>query len=190
MSKRLGQLNLALIVLVGGLCLFQWHREHEADTQIIELRRVAHEQERTIAGQADSLKGANEDISSFKTDVEGLKRKSDQSDVEIRLQKARIFSLEREKEHHEAEARVWKRTLEAYEKAVGDRDSDIKALFSQRDQLIGANKGTVKKANDAVEAYNQLVSKYEDVVAKYNDLATRYKAEHAAPAAPPAGHSS
>jgi chromosome segregation ATPase len=190
MSKRLNQANLVLVVLVGGLCLFQWHREHEADSQIVELRRVAQEQERTLSGQAESLRGANEDISSFKNDIEGLKKKSDQGDVEIRQQKARIFSLEREKDRHDKEAVAWKKSLDAYEKAVGDRDSDIKALFAQRDQLVVANRDTVKKANDAVEAYNQLVSKYEDVVAKYNELATRYKAEHAAAADQQAGHTS
>jgi chromosome segregation ATPase len=190
MSRRLNQANLVLIVLVGGLCLFQWSREHEADRQIVELRRVAHEQERSIAGQAESLRGANEDIANFKSDVEGLKKKSDQGDVEIRLQKARIFSLERDKERHDSEAAALKKSLEAYEKAVADRDADIKALFGQRDQLIGANRDTVKKANDAVDAYNQLVAKYEDVVAKYNDLATRYKAEHAPAPEQPANHSS
>ena len=190
MSRRLNQANFVLIVLVGGLCLLQWHREHEADNQIVELRRVAHEQERSLAGQAEFLRGANEDIANFKSDVEGLKKKSDQGDVEIRQQKARIFTLERDKERHDAEAAALKRSLGAYEKAVADRDADIKSLFGQRDQLVGTNRDTVRKANETVEAYNQLAAKYEDVVAKYNDLATRYKAEHAPAPEAQAGHSS
>jgi chromosome segregation ATPase len=179
MSYRLHQVNFVLLALVGGLCLFQWHREKQADDQIIDLRRIGQEQERKITTQGEAIRSANEDIDGFKGEVAGLKQKSDQSDAEIKQQKAHLFTLERDKEQHATEAAEWKKTFAAYDQAIAARDGDIKTLLGQRDQLVSANKDVAQKANQAVGSYNGLVAKYEDLVGKYNDLAKRYQAEHA-----------
>ncbi len=184
MSHRLHQINFVLLVFVGGLCLFQWHREKQADDQIVNLRRIGREQEGKIATQGEAIRSANEDLDGFKGEVAGLKHKSDESDTEIKQQKARIFTLERDKEQHAAEAAEWKKTFAAYDQAVAARDGDIKTLLGQRDQLVSANKDVAQKANQAVVSYNGLVAKYEDLVGKYNDLAKRYQAEHATASAP------
>jgi chromosome segregation ATPase len=179
MSYRLHQVNFVLLALVGTLCLFQWHREKQADDQIIDLRRIGQAQDRKIATQGEAISSANEDLKGFKSEISGLKQKSDQSDTEIKQQKARIFTLEREKERHESEAAEWKKTFAAYDQAIAARDGDIKTLLDQRDQLVSANKDVAQKANQAVVSYNGLVVKYEDLVGRYNDLAKRYQAEHA-----------
>lgn len=188
MSLRLHQVNFVLLALVGGLCLFQWHREKRADEQIIDLRRIGQEQERKITAQGEAISNANEDIAGFKSEVTGLKHKSDEGDAEIKQQKARIFTLEQDKEQHAAEAAAWKKIFAAYEQAIAARDGDIKTLLNQRDQLVSANKDVAQKANQAVLSYNGLVTKYEDLVGKYNGLAKRCQAEHAtvsdAPAQP------
>ena len=178
MSYRLHQVNFVLLALVGTLCLFQWHREKQADNEIIDLRRIGREQERKITAQGEAISGANEDFDGFKGEITGLKHKSDQSDTEIKQQKARIFTLERDKEQHEAEAAQWNKTFAAYDQAITARDGDIKTLLDQRDRLVSANKDVAQKANQAVVGYNGLVTKYEDLVGKYNDLAKRYQAEH------------
>jgi chromosome segregation ATPase len=188
MSQRLQRVNLVLLALVGGLCFFQWHREKQADDRIVDLRHVGREQDQKIAAQGEAVRRSNEDIEDLKKGIAGLKQKSDESDDQIKQQKARIFTLERDKERATAEVAEWKKAIAAYDQAIAARDGDIKALVDQRDRLVSANKDAAQKANQAIVGYNELVTKYEDLVGRYNNLAKLYQAEHPpapAPTAPP-----
>jgi len=177
MEYYLNRINVILIVLVGGLCVWQWHGENKADGRIVDLRLAVAADERHIAAQDQAIRGANEDIDEFKKVIDSLKIKSDAGDVQIRQQKARLFTIELEEKKHAAEADALKRTLAAYKEAVAARDGNIHILLDQRQQLIDAGRAAAKKAADAVVAYNDLAVKFEDLVGKYNDLAARYKAE-------------
>jgi len=174
----LNRVNLALILLVGGLCVHQWSGEKEADAQIVELRRIARVDETRLTSQSDAIRAANEDIDEFKKVISALKTKSEAGDAQSREQKGQIFRLEQAAQQHATESDVWKKTLGAYQEAVSARDKNITLLLEQRDRILEANKANAKKATDAVVAYNELATKYEDVVGKYNELAARYKAEH------------
>jgi chromosome segregation ATPase len=178
MDYYLNRINVILIVLVGGLCLFQWKGEKKADAQIVELHHTIRTDEDRVASQIQAIRAANEDIDEFKKIIAGLKTRADAGDVEIRGQKARIFALAEAVKQHDREAEIWKRTLATYKEAVAARDKNIQALFDQRRQLVDANKADAQKATDAVVAYNGLAAKYEDLVSKYNELAVRYQAEH------------
>jgi chromosome segregation ATPase len=181
MEHFLNRLNVVLIVLVGGLCVYQWSGESKADGQIVELRRSARVDEDHISSQNLAIRGAREDIVEFKKVVVELKGKSDAADVQIRQQKARIFTLELDQKQSAAAADIWKKSLAAYKQAVAARDGNIHLLLDQRQQLIDANRDAAHKANQVVSAYNDLAAKYTALVGQYNELAKRYKALAAPP---------
>jgi chromosome segregation ATPase len=182
MDYYLNRINVILVALVGALCLWQWSGEKKADLQLENLRRVVAANESHLAAQDQAIRGANEDIDEFKTEISSLKAKSDASDLEIRQDKARVFTLEQEEKRHAAEAEQSARALAAYKQGVATRDQNIQLLIDQRQQLIGANQDAVSKANNAVTAYNDVATKYATLVGQYNELAKRYKALTAPPA--------
>jgi len=178
MSFPLHRFNLGLLVLFGGLCVFQWRGEHETRRQITELRKTAEDQQQKLSEQSEALIRSHEDLDGFRSDIAGLRQQADEQNVQIRQQKAQIFTFEQDKDRSTKQAEVWSKALENYKAAIGARDDNIKTLLEQRDQLYTANRGAVEKANQAIVAYNDLTAKYSDLVKQYDELGTRYKAEH------------
>jgi len=178
MSLPLHRANLGLLVLLGGLCVFQWRGEHETRRQITELRKTAQTQEQKLNEQDESLRRSHEDLDGFRNDIAGLRQQTDEQNVQIRQQKAQVFTLEQDKERSTKQAEAWRTALDNYKSAIGTRDDNIKTLLEQREQLYTSNKGAVEKANQAIVAYNDLTAKYGELVKHYDDLASRYKTEH------------
>ena len=178
MTRYFDYINFSLLVLLGGLCVFQWSREKDYGRQLVELRQTATTQADKLAVQGESIQRANEDIEGFKHEIVAFKSQADENNSLIRQQKARIFSLEEENGKASRQLAEWQKALEEYKKAITSRDDNIKTLLAQREQLVEANKDIAGKANQAVTAYNDLTTKYEDVVKRYNTLVTQYKSEH------------
>ncbi len=176
MIRRLSLINFIFLLLIGGLCIFQWHVEKEARLRINSLQRKVADQEQKIAEQEESIKGANEDLDRFRAQVTELKAQNDGQIVQIREQKAEVFKLEETKAQLTKQVEGLHQALDAFKAAVASRDENIKALLEQREQLLAANKGAVEKANLAITTYNELNTKYSDLVARYNDLAVRVQA--------------
>ncbi len=188
MDYYLNRINVVLIVLVGGLCVYQWSGEKQADAQLVELRRLVRADENHLASQAESIRTASADLEEFKQVITEFKTKSDAANLQIRQEKAKVFTLEQETQRRAAEAETAARSLAAYKQGVAGRDANIQVLLGQRDQLVSANHEVVKKADQAIGAYQALAGKYTTLVGQYNDLAGRYQAEHP-PADPAKNHS-
>jgi chromosome segregation ATPase len=176
MIRHLSLINLIFLLLIGGLCIFQWHVEKEARQRINSLQRTLAGQEQKIAEQDESITGANEDLDRFRVQVTELKTQNDSQIVQIREEKAQVFKLEETKAQLTKQVEGLHQALETYKAAVASRDDNIKTLLEQREQLIGANRGAVEKANLAVTTYNELNTRYSDLVARYNELAVRAQA--------------
>ena len=176
MIRHLGLINFVFLLLIGGLCIFQWHVEKEARQRINGLQRTVASQEQKIAEQEDSIKGANEDLDRFRAQVTELKAQNDGQIVQIRDRKAEVFKLEETKSQLTKQAEGLHQALDTYKAAVASRDENLKTLLEQREQLLTANKGAVEKANLAVTTYYELHAKYSDLVARYNELAVRAQA--------------
>ena len=180
----LNRLNAIFIVLIGALVAYQWSGESRADGLIVALRASGQKAEQRIAEQTEALKQANEDLKEFKTVISGLKAKIDDADTQIRQQKARVFTLERNAARTASEAASLKASLAAFGTAVQSRDANIRTLLDQRHQLADAASDAARKANEAVAQYNQLASQYKDLVTKYNDLVRRKQEAPGAPGNP------
>ena len=180
MIKYINSLNLVLIALVGGLCVFQWAQEKEYGHRISDLDRTATTQASKITEQNETLRQANEDITGFKSEISAFKAQVDELSASVRDQKARAFTLEGDKQKLTHQSANLQLALDEYKKAVTARDDNIKTLLDQREQLLTANKDVAGKANQAISTFNDLNLKYEDVVNRYNTLAARYKTEHEA----------
>jgi len=176
MIRNLNRINLVLIVLIGGLCVFQWQVEKNAQANINSLQRTVANHEQKIVEQEENLKGANEDIDRFRVQVTELKALSDDQTVQIRDQKAQVFKLDEAKTQLTKQSESLRQSLDAYKAAVASRDENIKTLLEQRDQLFSANKNAVEKANLAIASYNEINTKYADLVGRYNDIAARVQA--------------
>ncbi len=181
MEYILNRVNLVLLALVGGLCIYQWSGERKADREIEDLRHSVQKAEDHIAAQDQSLRGANEDIDEFKKVIAESKLKSDADDVALREKKAQVFTLEQQAKRAISDADLSAKTIAAYKLGINDRDANIKILLEQRQKLIDANQDAAQKANQAITAYNELANKYGTLVAQYNDLGKRYKALTAPP---------
>lgn len=169
----LNRLNAVLIVLIGALVVYQWSGEGRADGVIVSLRAAGQKAERRIAEQTEALKQANEDLQEFKSVIAGLNAKIDESDVQLRQQKARVFTLERDAARTAAETASLKASLSAFNAAVQSRDTAIRTLLDQRRKLADAASDAAHRANGVVVQYNQLASQYQNLVGKYNDLVRR-----------------
>jgi chromosome segregation ATPase len=180
METFLNRLNLVLVVLAGGLVVYQWTGESRADATIVELRTNVRSLEQRSAEQAEALRRSNDDLKDFKSVIGNLKAQTDDDETQIRRDKAEIFVLQQEALRRASEADGLKRSLAAYKEAIGARDSDIRILLDQRRQLVTAATDAAHKAGVAVDMYNGLAGKYEGLVGKYNDLAKRYQAAEAA----------
>jgi chromosome segregation ATPase len=176
MIRNLNRINLVLIVLIGGLCVFQWQVEKHARANINSLQRTTAIHEQKIAEQEENLKGANEDIERFRVQVTELKALSDDQAIQIRDQKAQVFKLDEAKTQLTKQTESLRQALDVYKAAITSRDENIKTLLEQRDQLFTANKNAVEKANLAIATYNEINTKYADLVGRYNDLAARVQA--------------
>ena len=180
MVKNFAFLNFGLLLVLGGVCFFQWSREKDYAVRLGALQQSTTQQENRLAVQADDLRRVNEDLDGFKQTVSTLKAQSDEQVVTIREQKARAFTLEEEKERLSKQLSAWQRALEEHKAALATRDQNIQMLLAQREQILSANKDAAEKANQVITAYNDLSTKYDQVVNRYNSLVTQYKAEHEA----------
>jgi septal ring factor EnvC (AmiA/AmiB activator) len=178
MSNFFNRFNLALLVLVGGLCVYQWTNEKEYARRLAGQQRTVSDQADRIAEQTETARRTKEDLDGFKAQVSALKDQADAQNAELRQEKAQVFTLGQEKEKLTRLADSRQHALEEYARAVGERDTNIKTLLAQRERLITANKDAADKANRAILAYNDLSPKYEDVVTRFNTLAAKYNAEH------------
>jgi chromosome segregation ATPase len=173
MEPFLNRLNVILTVLLGALVAYQWSGESRADAQIVALRASGRKAEQRIAEQSEALKQSNEDLEEFKSVISGLKAKVEDAESQIRQQKARVFTLERDAAHSAAEAASLKTSLAAFKDAVDSRDASIRTLLEERHKLAQAGSDAAHKANEIVAQYNQLAGQYQELVAKYNELVRR-----------------
>lgn len=176
MTKYLNRINFALLIAIGVVTLFQWNVERQARQKINSLQRTTAAHEAKISEQDETIKGANEDLDRFRTQVADLKNQNDSQVVEIRDQKAKLFQLDEAKTNLTKQTESLRQALDAFKAALASRDENIKTLLEQREQLYAANKNAVEKANLAITSFNELNGKYADLVTRYNDLVAKSQA--------------
>lgn len=170
MIRTLNTLNFVLLLVVGGLCIFQWSREKDYARRLSELQQTTGDQKAKLAEQAEAVQHAQEDLEGFRGQVATLSRESAEQTALIREHKGQIFSLEAERTKLSRQAAASQQTLDEYKTAINGRDENIRTLLRQREQLVAANKDAANKANQAIAVYNDLIGKYENVVSQYNAL--------------------
>lgn len=183
MNRSFTYINFALLLILGGVCVFQWSRERAYGDRIADLQKQSDQQENKLQIQTEDLRRTNEDLAGFKHTVAALTTQSEEQAAALRQQKAQVFVLDAEKEKLTKQLASWQRALDEHKAALANRDENIQTLLTQRDQVLAAQKDAAEKANRAIVAYKELAVKYDDVVGRYNSLATQYKAERDAAAA-------
>jgi chromosome segregation ATPase len=183
MNRIFAGLNLFLLLVLGGTCVYQWRQEGAYGARIAELQKQTDQQQNKLLAQAEDLRRSNEDLDGFKKTVATLTTQDEEQAAEIRQQRAKVFVLENEKDKLAKQLAAWAHALDEHKAALADRDQNIQTLLAQRDQLAAAQSEAAGKANHAIAAYNELATKYDDVVGRFNALATQFKAERDAAAA-------
>lgn len=176
MIRQLNRINFVLLLALAVVTVFQWNAEHDARLSINALQRSAALQDRKIAEQDETIRGNNEDLDHFRSQVLELKNQNDAQAVDIRDQRAKLFQLEETKTNLARQTESLRQSLDAFKAALASRDDNIKTLLDQREQLYSANKSAVEKTNLAVTAFNDLNAKYADLVTRYNDLVAKTQA--------------
>jgi hypothetical protein len=171
MTRSLSILNLALLALLGGLCVYQWRNEYRDSLQITQLQRETSEQRVKLDEQARTARRQGDDASSFKEQIARLQVIAESSEALSRTNRWLASQLEKDRVQFADQAAQWMKAVEAYKSAVLSRDESIKTLREQRETLLQRERDAASRANEAVLAYNQLAEKYKAAVNRYTNSA-------------------
>ncbi|HTI68801.1 MAG TPA: hypothetical protein VMF06_02465 [Candidatus Limnocylindria bacterium] len=167
MSKALHYINLAGILAVAGLCVVQWVANRSLNLDVARLTRVGFEQ----AAKLEEARKARADCAA---DLEGFRDRVTQASQAERAASEQVTKLTRELGQAVAERDGAQGSLSAWEKAVADRDAQIKLGNEQIGKLAATR-------DQAVARYNELAEKYSGVVKDLNEARAQLAAAKAAP---------
>ena len=162
MSRALSGINLAGVLLLGALSLWQWRANRQANLQVIQLEKVRIEMEGEARDLNRQLLGARNDLEGFREQVRG-------ANESMREARQRAATLDSELQQATAERDQLKANLTGWMEAVAARDAELKRLDASAQKLA-------TERNQAVTEFNQLATKYNEVMNELNARTTQYTA--------------
>lgn len=156
MNRRLQFINLFGILLVAGLCAFQWNANRKLNLEINRLEKARIAQAAEISEQAKQIKGYTQDLDTFRDELtrtsSNLKEEREQNrSTEMLMQR-----LTNERDQLKTSVTNWV-------EAVAERDARLKE-DSERITKLGSD------LNASIRKYNELASNYNSVVEDLNAL--------------------
>lgn len=161
MNLFLQIVNFVGVLLVAGLCVFQWNDNGQLHRNLDELDRTRQEQVAKIADQEKTINANNADLDDLRAKL--AKAEAATKDIQGKLdtETARNKQLAAEHDRLVAEQGEFKTAIERWQAAIAQRDETIK----QADQTI---QKLSAERNDDINKYNDLMNKYNGVVKDLN----------------------
>jgi len=175
MNRVLAALNLLGIVLLLGLCVFQWRANSALNLDVNRLEEIRLDQTAKIADQAGRLRGLAADLDRFRDQLGA-------TTLDLKKTRGRLRESERLAAQLANERDQLKEAVVQWTAAVAARDERLKEANDRIRDL-----GT--RLNDAVVKFNALVATHNDLVRQLNEARNPGAAKAAAagkPAEPPA----
>ncbi len=169
MSRSLAWLNLAGVVLLALLCLWQWRGNRALHLHLASVQVQAAERALKMEELDRHKRGLSADLELFRTQLE-------RASAELRASENRAGRAEQERHQAQALVEELKVQVASWHEAVAARDArltEANALLQDLNQRL----------QEAVEQHNALATRYNDTVRLYEELAQRYTAAEASLAA-------
>ena len=158
MNRLLEKINLAGVIALAGLCVFQWRVNRDVNTEVIRLQKAQQEQSAKIAEQEKTIGGQTADLETFRTHLTTAKS----GEKELR---GKLAESERANSQLGVEADQLKNSLTNWVAAVNERDKQLQLATEQL-------KGVVEARDEAIEKYNALAKTHNQLVAEVNRTRT------------------
>jgi chromosome segregation ATPase len=153
-TRALQYINLGGVLLLAGICVFQWQINREVNLEANRLEKTRIEQVRRLEDQEKAIKGCAEDLDAFREQLQKTSHSLKEAETKSR-------DLEHSLALANADRDQLKESVARWTEAVSLRDE---ALAKAREQI----QTLADNRNAAVERFNELAEKYNTVVADLN----------------------
>lgn len=162
MSRTLTWLNLAGVMALAVLCVFQWRTNRALNLDVNALEKTSQLQTAKIGEQEKNTQGLSADLENFRTQLT-------RAQTELRDTSAKLLAGERDNAQLTAERDQLKDNVEKWTAAVHVRDERI-AEANDRIHEIG------HRLKEGAEKFNQLATRYNEIVKQMDELTVKYNA--------------
>ncbi|MDX1953822.1 MAG: hypothetical protein SFY81_16760 [Verrucomicrobiota bacterium] len=164
MSKALNTLNFLGILVLAGLCVFQWQVNRRLNLQAIEQEKHLLQLQQQNRDLEKMIEGQKSDLQTVKDQF----MKSHEELAEIRKTKS---VLERNILELETERDQLKSSIADWSEAINKRDEQIRSANDQLTRLASERNDSVLKYNSLAEKYNSLVEDFNKANAQLSKIA-------------------
>jgi chromosome segregation ATPase len=163
MNRWLHILNLAGVVALTLICVFQWRRDRALNLELNRSEKLRLEQTEKLAEQEKTLRGATDDLGIFKEQFARAQVEAANTGKELRaLQQTNSF-LSAAYEYSQENLTVWSNAVATRDKLIADANENIKTM-NERAQDLGT------RLNESIRKFNELATNYNTVVETLNSL--------------------
>ncbi|HEY4245322.1 MAG TPA: hypothetical protein VGM64_00635 [Lacunisphaera sp.] len=162
MSRTLTWLNLAGVVALALLCVFQWRTNRTLNLDVNALEKNRQLQVIKIGEQEMNIQGLSADLENFRTQLT-------RAQGELRDTSAKLSTGERDHAQLSAERDQLKDNIEKWTAAVRLRDQRI---AEANDRIRDAG----HRLKESADKFNQLATRYNDIVKQMDELIVKYNA--------------
>lgn len=166
MSRTLTWLNLAGVVALALLCVFQWRTNRALNLDVNALEKTSQFQAVKIGEQEKNIQGLSADLENFRTQLT-------RAQAELRDTSDKLSTSERDNAQLAAERDQLKDNIEKWTAAVHLRDQRIAEANDRIHEVGHRLKEGADKFNELATRYNEIVKQMDELTVKYNALVTQ-----------------
>jgi chromosome segregation ATPase len=168
MNRSLQIINCIGVLVLAGLCVFQWRVNRQLNLEINALEKTRFEHVAKLEDQENALKASTGDLESFR---QYLTR----ANLALKETETRLTTAERNMAQVASERDQLKVSVTNWAAAVTARDGQLKKMDDQLRALADDRNGAVVKFNELAEKYNGVVKDLNDRTRQFNELAEKFK---------------
>lgn len=157
MNRKLQFVNLCGVVLLAGLCVFQWRQNRALNLGLNDLEKTRQAQEQKFGEQSKTIQGLTDDLTRFKEQFTSARSELTEVKEKLNVTERTLTQVSTERDQLQINLTNWMN-------AVTARDAKIKEANERITEVVG-------RWNESVVKFNQLVTNHNDIVARYNELA-------------------
>lgn len=165
MNRKLQFVNLFGVLILAGLCVFQWRQNRELNLGLNDLEKARQAQEQKLSEQGKTIQGLTDDLARFKEQFTSAKGELTETKEKLNVAERTLAQVSTERDQLQINLTNWMN-------AVTERDAKLKEANERITEVVG-------RLNESVSKFNQLVTNHNDVVTRYNELAKKIPAEAA-----------
>jgi chromosome segregation ATPase len=165
MNRKLQFVNLFGVLLLAGLCVFQWRQNRALNLGLNDLEKTRQAQEQKLGEQNKIIQGLTDDLTRFKEQFTNAKGELTEVKEKFNVAERTLAQVRTERDQLQINLTNWMN-------AVTARDARLKEANERITEVAG-------RLNESVMKFNQLVTNHNDVVTRYNELVKKIPVEAA-----------